>query len=414
MARKFQELVKNFDTIRKYTRDFYVYGFKERDEFSYGSQRGYDNERRRIESYLSEWIETDIVHGKKRVRLEIDPHKNSSNPLAQVWQSKSFTKNDIFLHFVLLDIFADGEKWTIQEIVDQIDETYLVHFSDGYLLDSLTVRKKIKEYTALGIFIEEKSGRECIYSQVPSLCLDEEVRLAISFYKEIFPIGILGEYLLRGEDREASAFQFKHVFPVQVLDSQVLLQLLEAIRSRREISFQTDRQAFEHFIPVKICSSCESGRQYLIGRVVGKRHLYSIRINFIAAVKLEGVARQFEQVEQQFQKQKSLTWNAAFTTRKTQKLHVYLAIDEQKESYLVRRLEKEKRMGTVTRTGENEYLFSIAVVDMVALNPFLRTFFGRIKRIQCSNRTWEQQFWKDYQQMYALYFGGEQDESTVS
>lgn len=414
MAKKFQELVKKFDTIRKYTRDFYVYGFKERDEFSYGSQRGYDNERRRIESYLSEWIETDIVHGKKRVRLEIDPHKITGNPLAQVWQSKSFTKNDIFLHFVLLDILADGEKWTIQEVVDQIDELYLVHFTDGYLLDSLTVRKKVKEYVDLGIFQEEKLGRECIYFQIPPFELTEDVRLAISFYKEIFPIGILGEYLLRGQKVQAAPFQFKHIFPVQILDSQVVVQLLEAIRTRREISFETDRHQFEHFIPVKICSSSESGRQYLIGRVVGKRHLYSIRINFIAAVKIGGEAGQFEQVHQQLRKQQRLTWNAAFTSRKTQKLKVYLTIDEEKEQYLVRRLEKEKRMGLVTHTGENEYLFSIAVVDMVALNPFLRTFFGRIKRIQCSNRNWEQQFWKDYQAMYSLYFGGEQDESTIS
>ncbi|MBL1223581.1 WYL domain-containing protein [Enterococcus sp. BWR-S5] len=414
MAKKFQELVKKFDTIRKYTRDFYVYGFKERDEFSYGSQRGYDNERRRIESYLSEWIETEVVYGKKRVRLEIDPHKTTNNPLAQVWQSKSFTKNDIFLHFVLLDIFSDGEKWTIQELVDQIDEEYLFHFNDGYLLDSLTVRKKIKEYTGLGIFQEEKIGRECIYSLVPPLKLDADIRRAISFYKEIFPIGILGEYLLRGQETQVAPFQFKHIFPVQVLDSQVVVELLEAIRTKREVSFKTDRNQFDRFIPVKICSSCESGRQYLIGRVVGKRHLYSIRISFIADVKLGGAAEQFEQVQQQFQKQRSLTWNAAFTSRKTQKLKVYLEIDEEKEQYLIRRLEKEKRMGTVTRTGENEYQFSIAVVDMVALNPFLRTFFGRIKRIQCSNRNWEQQFWKDYQQMYTLYFGGEQDESTVS
>lgn len=414
MAKKFQELVKKFDTIRKYTRDFYVYGFKERDEFSYGSQRGYDNERRRIESYLSEWIETDIVYGKKRVRLEIDPHKNSSNPLAQIWQSKSFTKNDVFLHFVLLDIFADGEQRTIQEVVDVIDEVYLIHFLDGYLLDSLTVRKKIKEYTELGIFNETKNGRECLYAQVPALELEEDVYQAIDFYKEIFPVGILGEYLLRGQEKQESLFQFKHVFPVQVLDSQVVMELLEAIRTHKEVSFETDRHQFERFIPVKICSSCESGRQYLIGQVAGKRHLYSIRINFITKVEIGEATAQFEVVNEKFLKQKRLTWNAAFTSRKTQKLKVYLAIDEKKERYLIRRLEKEKRMGTVEHTGENEYLFSIAVVDMVALNPFLRTFFGRIKRIQCSNRNWEQQFWKDYQQMYQLYDGGEQNESTLS
>ncbi|MGC6767356.1 WYL domain-containing protein [Enterococcus sp. LJL51] len=413
MAKKFQELVKNFDKIRKYTRDFYIYGFKERDDFVYGSQRGYDNERRRIESYLSEWIVTETVHGKKRVRLELDPNKSTANPLSAVWGAKSFTKNDIFLHFTLLDILQGTKGWTVQEIVDEIDDSYLSGFSDGYFLDPLTIRKKLKEYTALGFFKEKKAARECIYFQVPPLVLNDELRLAISFYKEIFPVGLLGDYLLKDEP-QATPIQFKHAFPVQILDSQVTLQLLEAIYQRRAISFETEKQHFEDFIPVKFSSSCESGRQYLIGRVTGKRHFYSVRVNFISNVKLGSEAVQFERLHTQFLAQKKINWNAALSSRRTQRLKVYLAIDEKKEQYLIRRLEKEKRQGTVTHLGENEFLFSIELTDMVALNPFLRTFFGRIQRIQCSNRTWEQKFWQDYQQMHEMYFGGDQDESIIS
>ena len=50
---EFQELIKNFDRIRDYMRQFYVYGFKVRNDFSEKSARTYDNERRRIESWLS-------------------------------------------------------------------------------------------------------------------------------------------------------------------------------------------------------------------------------------------------------------------------------------------------------------------------------------------------------------------------
>ena len=39
------ELVKNFNRIRDYMREFYVYGFKSRDEFSKKSARSYDDER---------------------------------------------------------------------------------------------------------------------------------------------------------------------------------------------------------------------------------------------------------------------------------------------------------------------------------------------------------------------------------
>lgn len=50
----FNELIKNFDNIRQLMRDFYVFGFKSRADFADKSARSYDNERRRIESWLGE------------------------------------------------------------------------------------------------------------------------------------------------------------------------------------------------------------------------------------------------------------------------------------------------------------------------------------------------------------------------
>ena len=48
----YSELIKNFDKIRDYMRDFYVYGFKSRDDYTKKSARSYDDEKRRIESWL--------------------------------------------------------------------------------------------------------------------------------------------------------------------------------------------------------------------------------------------------------------------------------------------------------------------------------------------------------------------------
>lgn len=65
MAKKFQELVKNSEILRRYARDFYIYGFKDREEFTYGSKRSYDNERRRIESFFQSLLKLIITMGKK-------------------------------------------------------------------------------------------------------------------------------------------------------------------------------------------------------------------------------------------------------------------------------------------------------------------------------------------------------------
>ncbi|MBQ4307739.1 MAG: WYL domain-containing protein, partial [Lachnospiraceae bacterium] len=48
----YSELIKNFEKIRSYMRDFYIYGFRTRTEFVRKSARSYDNERRRVESWL--------------------------------------------------------------------------------------------------------------------------------------------------------------------------------------------------------------------------------------------------------------------------------------------------------------------------------------------------------------------------
>ena len=52
----YNELIKNFEKIRGYMRDFYVYGFKSRGEYDRKSARSYDDERRRIESWLEEYM----------------------------------------------------------------------------------------------------------------------------------------------------------------------------------------------------------------------------------------------------------------------------------------------------------------------------------------------------------------------
>ena len=50
----YSEVIKNFNRIRDYMREFYVYGFKSRDEYTKKSGRSYDDERRRIESWLGD------------------------------------------------------------------------------------------------------------------------------------------------------------------------------------------------------------------------------------------------------------------------------------------------------------------------------------------------------------------------
>ena len=76
----YSELVKNFNRIRDYMREFYVYGFNSRDEFTRKSARSYDNERRRLESWLGDYMRFRRTPEGKNVFISIDSRISGHNP----------------------------------------------------------------------------------------------------------------------------------------------------------------------------------------------------------------------------------------------------------------------------------------------------------------------------------------------
>lgn len=68
----YSELIKSFSRIRDYMRAFYVYGFKSREEYDEKSARSYDNERRRIESWLGDYMAFRQEPSGKNVFLSVD------------------------------------------------------------------------------------------------------------------------------------------------------------------------------------------------------------------------------------------------------------------------------------------------------------------------------------------------------
>lgn len=77
----YQELIKNFERIRSYMREFYVYGFKSREEYNRKSTRSYDDERRRMESLLGDYMGFVQTADGKNMFISIDSRRSQQNPL---------------------------------------------------------------------------------------------------------------------------------------------------------------------------------------------------------------------------------------------------------------------------------------------------------------------------------------------
>ena len=407
----YSELIKNFDRIRDYMRQFYVYGFKSRSEYDKKSARSYDNERRRIESWLGEFMSFRQTADGKNVFLSVDSRSIPRNPLYNAFKAKSFTTGDVTFHFYVLDLLQDGSAYNAQEIVDLFSEKYLCHFDTDWEPDVSTVRKKLKEYVSLGILKSEKRGRELVFSRNDSPIELSAWADTLAFFAEADPLGVVGSFLLDKLETVPDYFQFKHHYILHTLDSQLVLQILTAIGEHRRIkltnaSVRSAAGKVIHTVyPLKIFVSTQGGRQYLLCYHFRFRKLMFFRMDYIHAVELLDPEPDHERYAGYFEKFRSHLWGTSGGTGFNVdhlEMTVYYGPNE---DFIPKRLAREKRNGTVEILDDHTCRYTTDVYDASELIPWLRTFIGRIVKLECSDNTVVERFWSDLEKMSALYGG---------
>lgn len=409
----YSELVKNFNRIRDYMREFYVYGFKSRDEYTRKSARSYDDERRRLESWLGDYMRFRQTAEGKNVFISIDSRVSGHNPLYKAWKTKSFTDGDITLHFLIFDILSSPEiSLTIGQITEQIDE-YLSTFSEAKMFDESTVRKKLKEYTSEGLLVAEKKGKIVCYRRSEEISLpDADV---LDYFSEVLPCGVIGSFLLDKVDSHEKHFAFKHHYITGAMDSEVLYTLFVAIREKRSITLETinrekDRITENHVVPLKVMISVQNGRQYLMAYAPRFKRVTSFRTDNIISVKPDEVSERFDELQKKLEGMLIHTWGVSTQSRFGDRMeHVEFTVRyADNEQHIRKRLEREKRCGTVEHLDNNTSRFSADVFDASEMIPWIRTFICRITDIHFSNTELEKQFKADIKEMYALYgLGGD-------
>lgn len=408
----YNELIKNFEKIRSYMRQFYVYGFRSRTDYDLKSARSYDNERRRIESWLGDYISFRHDPSGKSVFLSVDSRKVKANPLYKALKARSFTAGDITFHFYILDILAGGKALSLGGIMDELGSR-LSLFEDAPLPDESTIRKKLKEYVSLGILRTEKRGRECFYSRNEDLIDLNSWLEAVSFFSEQSPLGAAGSFILDKYDEIPDYFSFKHHYIMHAVDSGILYSLLLAIDEGRQADIilhipKTGELQRHTVFPLKIFISTQSGRQYFLCRIVrGGRYIF-FRIDSIESVKLGEVYPHAAQCTEYCGKFMEHQWGVS-TANAYSTDHVELTIHVGSgEGYIIDRLYREKRCGSITQLDEHTYLYSADVYDAFEMLPWIRTFTGRIKSFSSSNEAAVRQFYGDMKRMTRIY-GGDGD-----
>ncbi len=403
----YSELIKNFNKIRDYMRDFYVYGFKSRDDYTKKSARSYDDEKRRIESWLGDYMKFRQNADGKNVFLSIDSRGSRHNPLYKAWKTKSFTDGDIALHFIIMDILADGQELSLVDIASQVDE-YLAAFENARVFDASTIRKKLNEYVKEGLLVSRKNGKALLYRRTEAFEMPSID--ALDFFSETAPCGVIGSFLEDRTDEIADCFAFKHHYITGAMDSEVLCMILEAIHEKRNITIELmnrkkDRVTETNVVPLRIMVSVQSGRQYMMAYNPHFKRISAYRLDNVVAVRSGETANRFDELRLKLNGMQQHMWGVATDSPSGNRMeHIEFTVQySDGEQHIPRRLEREKRIGQLEYIDEHKCLFSADVYDASELIPWIRTFICRITDISISNRTLEIQFKEDLRTMYEMY-----------
>ena len=378
----YSELIKNFERIRDYMREFFVYGFKSRDEYSSKSARSYDNERRRIESWLGDYMSFRQSENGKNVFLSLDIREMEQNPLFKAFKAKSFTDKDIILFFYIMDILNSDHDLSAADIHEKIAEYYLHPLMSELDFDLSTLRKKLKEFEAYGVLRSEKSGNKLLYSRCDQSGLEEMAAAALSpaidFFTEEAPLGVIGSYIsdsavIRDYPVHAIPFSHKHHYILDVLDSEIMMELLTAIREHRAVEVHAvsrkGRSLVRNLVPLKIFVSTQQGRYYLVGYNTRVDGFDSVRTDNIHDIITGDIYPAYDKVLKQYIEFRKYLWGVSFN-RYNRTIQIEMDVRVAKgEEHIIERLKREARCGWVLQISEDTWRYAADVYDTKEMLP---------------------------------------------
>ena len=211
---------------------------------------------------------------------------------------------------------------------------------------------------------------------------------------------------------EVNIFSYKHHYLLQALESDVLLDLLDAMQKKQTVRLASCTDGGKHIsmrvLPLKIYVSTQSGRRYVMGWFFKAKRIIFCRLDNLEQVLEPRDLPDFDKFLAQAEEMEQHLWgvsvNIPLEDGKINLDHVELVVRvAEDEPYILQCLEREKRCGKVTKLAGERYQFTADVRDAGEMLPWLRTFIGRIESFTCSNNKIEERFWQDLDDVYAMY-----------
>lgn len=389
-------LIRDYNNIRRILRDIYIFGCYSRDDFidKGFSGRKYDNEQRRINAYLPHgFLKKRRVNKKVQYYCYYGPYVGekgflAANRLAETYSNKSFTMLDITSYFFVLEILNAHPGLTLTELLDKIPQ-----FNDDILFTKDNLWGKLGELEEYGLIRAHRTSRNVNYYVIDDIWKgysEEElvqIYVFLEFAGNVMPIQMPYIFLRRKLKMYLSSkgitnlpegvFQFKHNHLFTILDNEILLELLRAIDICCSAKIlRANFNETEEVVPVKIIHECTYGRQYLLCMEYGGENAASmIRLDRISTVKI-GSKLPKEVLRKAIDKtsDEERCWSTSGLGGDIYKIVIEIRIDEGKEPFIIRRLQREGHGGQITKCEDGVYRYEIEIRDPLEMTPWVRSF----------------------------------------
>lgn len=300
---------------------------------------------------------------------------------------------------------------TVSEITDKISSGY------GMVFDTQIVRLKLKEYVEEGFIQQKKIGNTILFTKsniFADMLIKQYPAIAdmIAFFSEEIPFGVVGNFLMNQLNYVNKIFTRKHSYMVHTLDDEILLSILDAMKNKNEVTLSCigikHQNAYQvTAVPLKIHSSVQTGRNYIIMYRAPQKRLFSVRLDAVKKVMKESPCADYDKYYQYYENNVQYLWGTSFgNIRKygqTEHIHMELLIDDTSEQFVVKRLIREGRNGTVTKIADGRYAYDVDLFDANEASPWIKTFIGRIVVFETSNQELQEKFDQDIQMMHEIY-----------
>lgn len=415
-------LIRDYNNIREILRDIYIFGCFSREDFIKKgiSGRKYDNEQRRISSYLPEgFIKKKQVNRKKIMYCSYKLEDSAKNYLAQTYRNKSFTMLDIMSYFFVLQILGDGKEYSLDEILNQIPLR-----NKDVVFTSNNLRSKLEELVENSLITINKTGKNVKYKISKDIWENfskeelEEIYIYLEFLKNVSPIKIPYYFLQRKlkmyikmernmDFNKENIFQLKHNHLFNTLDNEILLECLCAIKQKRKLWIAKKAKEgnieFET-LPIKIIHDAMYGRQYLICFYSALNQHTVIRLDHILEVKLaEKMNKMEKELISKQRKLYSKCWCTAGFNSELEKVKIRFWFDEEKEEFILNRIKREGHGGILEKEKEGQYLFTIELCNSVEIIPWVRSFGEKAKVISSGSSNIGQKIAIDWEEAVKKY-----------